>query len=216
MRCIPLILFLVPALLTGCTAQKRMIAEQAQTIDSLYVLERNMRQELYALQDSILFYDEIDSGLYYRQQRALEDRINRLEYLLVSRQDSLCAPEIIETLQVDDLFESSSAVLSEAGMEILDTLAVHLDTTYTRHRFRVEGHSDSVPLGATLLEKYPSNWELSAARAAAVVRYLTETAGFAPSQFEVAAFGDARPIASNNTARGRRSNRRIRILVLLE
>jgi chemotaxis protein MotB len=207
-------LLLTPVLLTGCANQKNLVAQQARTIDSLYVAERAMRAELYALQDSIQYYDDIDSGLYYRQERALNDRINKLEYLLTVRRDTLCLPEPVETLLVDDLFKPASAELSEAGLDTLAALATHLDSTYARHRFRVEGHADNTPVGGQLLEKYPSNWELSAARAAAVVRFFTDELNFDAARFEVVAFGDARPAAPNNTARGRRQNRRIQIQVL--
>lgn len=216
MRILFAFLLTTPLLLAGCAAQKQLIAEQARAIDSLYVIERTMRAELYALQDSVLFYDEIDSGLYFRKQRALEDRINRLDYLLAIRQDTLCALQPVETLLVDDLFEPGSVALTEGGHDALAALAAHLDTTYARHRFRVEGHSDNVPLSPRLQERYPSNWELSAARAAAVVRFFTEDLNFDAARFEVAALGASHPAASNTTTRGRRQNRRIEILVLPE
>ncbi len=216
MRILILFLLTVPVLLAGCAGQKPLIAEQARTIDSLYVIERTMRAELYALQDSILFFDDIDSGLYHREQRARDDRINRLEYLLTARQDTLCALQPVETLLVDDLFEPASVALTDGGLETLAALATHLDTTYARHRFRVEGYADNTPLGGRLREHYPSNWELSAARAASVVRRLIDEHAFDAARFEVAAFGASRPAAPNNTTRGRRQNRRIRILVLPE
>ncbi len=214
MRSTLLILLAVPVLLTGCASQKRIIDQQAQTIDSLYVAERVLRAELYALQDSIRFYDDIDSGLYYRNERALKDRINKLDYLLATKRDTLCTLEPITTLLVEDLFKPAGVELSTEGLDQLAALATHLDSTYTRHRFRVEGHADNTPLGGQLLEKYPSNWELSAARAAAVVRFFTDDLNFDPARFDVAAYGDTRPAAPNTTARGRRQNRRIEILAL--
>ena len=214
MRILLLFVLTAPVLLAGCTGQKTLVAEQARTIDSLYVVERTMRAELYALQDSIIFYDDIDSGYYFREQRSRDDRINRLEYLLTTKRDTLCALQPVETLLVDDLFKSASVELSEGGLETLAALAAHLDTTYARRRFRIEGHADNTPLGRQLLEKYPSNWEFSAARAAAVTRHLIDEHDFDAKQLEVAAFGASRPAAPNNTARGRRQNRRIRIVVL--
>ena len=214
MRILLLPVLTLAVLLAGCTGQKQLVAEQARTIDSLYVIERTIRAELYTLQDSILFFDDIDSGLYFREQRARDDRINRLEYLLTTQRDTLCALEPVETLLVDDLFEPASVTLSERGLETLAALAAHFDTTYARRHFRVEGHADNTPLGGQLLEKYPSNWELSAARAAAVARHLIDEHAFDATRLEVTAFGASRPAAPNNTSRGRRQNRRIRILVL--
>ena len=111
-------------------------------------------------------------------------------------------------------FDFSPLYRTSVGFDRLAALATHLDSTYTRHRFRVEGHADNTPLGGQLLEKYPSNWELSAARAAAVVRFFTDDLNLDPTRFDVAAYGDTRPTAPNNTSRGRRQNRRIEILAL--
>ncbi|MFQ5570179.1 MAG: flagellar motor protein MotB [Rhodothermales bacterium] len=216
MRSTLFLLGIAPLLLTGCFGQKKLITRQAQMLDSLYVAERTMRAELYALQDSIRFYDDIDSGLYFRNQRVLNDRINRLEYLLAAQRDEYCAPVPIDTLLVDDLFEPASALLTERGTEALATLAEEIESRYAGRRLRVEGHSDNVPLGSKLQEHYPTNWELSAARAAAVVRHLVAEHNLDPTRFEVVAFGDVRPVAPNTTNRGRRLNRRIGILVLPE
>ena len=209
---------LAPAvlLLVGCSGPNPLIESQRQTIDSLYIADRAMRVELYALQDSIRFFDDIESGRYYRQQQALEDEINRLEYLVAVRRDSLCVVEhpTVETLQVDELFEPASATLTEAGMERLAELATLLNDSYLGRNVRIEGHSDSVPPGGSLQERYPTNWELTAARATAVVRYLTDEQGMEATRFEAVSYGPARPIASNNTATGRRQNRRINVIVL--
>ena len=211
------LLLLLP-LLIGCAAsEKATIARQAAAIDSLYVIERNLRADLYATQDSLLFYDDIDSGRYYREKRTLEDRINRLEYLVSVRKDSLCLPDsahALTTLAADDLFEPASATLTEAGTERLAALADTLTTTFPNRTVRIEGHSDNVPVGPNLQEQYPSNWELSAARATAVIRYLVSEHGIEPDRLEAVALGDTHPIASNTTAAGRRSNRRIEVLVL--
>ena len=214
MRLFFVFLLVAAPLLAGCASQKTIVTEQRALIDSLYVADRAMRAELYALQDSIQFYDEVRSGQYFRRQRLLEDEIDRLEYLLAARADTLCAPAALETLAGDDLFEPASATLSEAGQARLDALATRLDSVYTDHHFRVEGHADNVPLGASLQKLFASNWELSAARAAAVVRYLATQPGLDPARFEVVALGSTRPVASNATAEGRRQNRRIVLFAL--
>lgn len=76
---------------------------------------------------------------------------------------------------------------------------------------RIEGHSDPIPLGPSLRDRYPSNWELSAARASAVARALIDEYELSPGRVEVVAYGDAQPIATNDTAEGRKQNRRVRI-----
>ncbi len=205
--------------LTGCLAQQQLadqrgiIADQIQETNRLRAENDELRAEMEILRDSLQFFDDIDSGKYYRELRSLHDRIERLEYdLLVARDGGTTAA----TLLVDELFEPASATLTAAGMEALAALSAKLKESYTEHRFRIEAHSDSVPVGGTLKEKYPSNWELSAARSAAVVRYLIQEQEMKPERFEVVSFSAARPAASNETASGRRLNRRIRIAALPE
>lgn len=208
----------VLGLLVACGAPQALVDDQARQIDSLYVIERNLLAELYAMQDSLRFFEDIDSGQYYRERRTLEDRITRLDYLLAVRADSLCADACalapVDTLLAEELFEPASATISEAGTLRLASLAAGLDSLYARRRFRVEGHADNVPPGATLQQQYPTNWELAAARAAAVVRYLVAEHGFDGGRFEVVSFGATQPVASNATAAGRRLNRRIVLYAL--
>jgi chemotaxis protein MotB len=78
----------------------------------------------------------------------------------------------------------------------------------------VEGHSDDTPLSDELQEQYPTNWELASARATAVVRHLIANSDLDPTQFLTVSYGATDPVASNQTARGRRRNRRVRIAVL--
>ena len=79
--------------------------------------------------------------------------------------------------------------------------------------FRIEGHTDNVPPGKSLRNKYPSNWELSTARATNVVRFLQESAGIDPATLEAVGMGEYHPIASNKTPQGRSQNRRIEIIL---
>lgn len=197
-------------LLGGCVSQGRF-ARQGAVVDSLRASNRALTAQVYALEDSILFYDAVDSGQYFRDRRALLDSLDELNYLLDEAR-SPAPPPALATLAVDDLFAPASAELTEAGQAALAALGDTLQTV--PGRIRVEAHSDSVPVGGSLVERYPSNWELSAARAAAVVRYLTGEAGLPPARFEVVSLADTQPTASNATAAGRSTNRRIRLVPL--
>jgi len=77
-------------------------------------------------------------------------------------------------------------------------------------KIQVIGHTDNVPIRT----RFPSNWELSTARALAAVHFLTEKAGVDPRRVGAAGYGEYRPIADNATAEGRARNRRIAITVL--
>lgn len=115
------------------------------------------------------------------------------------------------TLESGSLFPSGSQRFTPAGESLLADLAKRLKKRDPAHII-VEGHTDDQPLKPYLREKYPSNWELSAARATGVVRWLSEH-GIDPSTLEARAYGSQRPVASNDSAQGRAKNRRIEILV---
>ncbi len=78
---------------------------------------------------------------------------------------------------------------------------------------RVEGHSDNVPIATS---KFPSNWELSIARAVNVTKYLIEHAKVSPLRLSAAGYGDSMPLHSNDTAENREKNRRVDIVLLKE
>ena len=189
-------------------------APSAQQLDSLRARNQRLRENNAALRDSLRFRRDVETGRYYRRVRALRDRLGRMSYALTQLREGGRTAEVIEA---DALFEPASARLTAAGRTRLDTLAARLQRTYPERRFRVEGHADGASLSAELQETYASNWELSALRAAAVTRHLTAGSdGFDKKRLALAAFADTRPVASNETAAGRRRNRRVRVAVLPE
>ncbi|WBU51977.1 peptidoglycan -binding protein [Paracoccus sp. SCSIO 75233] len=117
--------------------------------------------------------------------------------------------------QSEVLFGQGEATLSATGREgvanvatlleeIADTIPEGIDWV-----IRVDGHTDSTPLSGT--GRYRDNWELSQARALAVVRYMVEDLGFPDGRLAPTGFADTRPIATNDTAEGRALNRRIEL-----
>lgn len=111
------------------------------------------------------------------------------------------------------LFNSGSAWLTDRAKRQLDDIASRLGSTYSGRPVAVQGHTDSVPIGDSLQTIYPTNWDLSAARAAAVARYLQLRHGIVAQALAVAAANDLRPVASNETVDGRRQNRRVQVYV---
>jgi chemotaxis protein MotB len=106
------------------------------------------------------------------------------------------------------LFASGSAKLGPEGKDALAKVADAFKDLNGK-TIRVEGHTDDRPIGSTA---FPSNWELSGARALAVVRYLQES-GVDPAALAGAAYSEYRPVASNETPDGRSQNRRIEIVL---
>ncbi len=197
------ILLLCGLLASGCATQQVLVEQQAAQIAQL-------QDSLAVLHDALAFYDYIDSGRYDQDMRSLRETVDRLRYELAVCQDGglRVAVEL-----ADDLFAPTSAALTDRGRRLLDALAERL-VRFPEYRFRIEGYTDNVPIGDRLKERFPSNWELAAARAAAVARYFIEAHGLDPERFEVVSYGPTRPIGPNDTPEGRRLNRRVVIWAL--
>lgn len=204
----------------GCASSSVPPGERAgasgpseRLLDSLRAANQRLRETRATLRDSLRFRRDVETGRYYRERRNLRDRIERMSYDLARLREG---GHTIEVIEADALFEPASARLTPSGRTRLDTLGARIERTYPERRLLVEGHADGAALSDELQETYPSNWELSALRAASVVRYLTAEAGLAKERFRLSAFADTQPVASNQAAAGRRQNRRVRVAALPE
>ncbi len=110
------------------------------------------------------------------------------------------------------LFNSGSVNINQEGQDLLLKLA-GLFKENKNHKILVEGHTDNLLIKQEFRDKYPTNWELSAARSAAVVRYLQEKAGVEPERCVACGYSFYEPVASNETEEGRQQNRRIEIIL---
>lgn len=111
-------------------------------------------------------------------------------------------------IRTDILFPSGVATLSPEAIKVLQQLALTLQPF--PNPIRVEGHTDNRPINTRL---FPSNWELSSARAASVVHLFTQ-AGLDPARLAVIGLGEYRPAQSNDTPDGRNANRRVLLVIL--
>ena len=121
---------------------------------------------------------------------------------------------LVISLASDVFFEEGSAALNiDETRDILLKLSKFFqDSELKNRRFRIEGHTDSQPVSNEL---YQSNWELSAARAANVLHYLSDF-GVNEQQFSIAGYADTRPMFSNETKEGQAYNRRVDVIILDE
>ena len=121
---------------------------------------------------------------------------------------------LIITLLSDNFFDEGSAELNinETRETLLRLSEFFKAPELKDRRFRIEGHTDNVPVES---DKYPSNWELSAARAVNVLHYLADY-GVEENSFSIAGYADTRPKFSNDTPEGRAYNRRVDIIILDE
>jgi chemotaxis protein MotB len=117
---------------------------------------------------------------------------------------------VIRVLTDDVLFPPGQAVLEAASKPLLARLARLLVMHGLSNPIRVEGNTDSTPIATA---QFPSNWELSAARASAVLDYLLAN-GVPAKRLSLAGYADQRPVATNATAAGRTLNRRVELVVI--
>ena len=106
-------------------------------------------------------------------------------------------------------FVSGSASLKDEFERLLGRVGKSLSAS--RGRVRVEGHTDNVPVAFS--ERFKSNWDLSAARAASIADFLLNSTNLEGGNVQIAGFADTRPLDTNDTATGRARNRRIEVIV---
>lgn len=107
------------------------------------------------------------------------------------------------------LFDPGSADLRPEGRAVLDGLIGPLKAA--KNRISIEGHTDNRPISTA---RFPSNWELSTARASSVLRYLITAHGMDPSRLSASGYGDQQPVAPNTDDAGRGKNRRVDLAIL--
>ena len=107
------------------------------------------------------------------------------------------------------LFDPGSAIIKSEAKAKLDKIALSLEA-FT-NPVVIEGHTDSMPIKN---EKYPSNWELSTARATNIISYLTQTKKFPPGRLSAVGYGEYMPVDKNDNPAGRAKNRRVDIVIM--
>lgn len=108
-------------------------------------------------------------------------------------------------------FKPGTADLTKESLAILDIVADIIKKRFAIHYIDVEGHSDSDKISNS---KYPSNWELSGARASMVIRYLIDNHNFNPRIFSAVGLADTVPLAKNDSVKNKAMNRRVEIVIL--
>jgi len=117
---------------------------------------------------------------------------------------------LVVTLLDTILFDSGRAELKDSARETLEKVADVLNEKVKDHYLYVEGHTDNVPIRYS---GWKSNWELSASRATEVVHYFIDEKGLMPDRFAAVGYGEFHPVVPNDTEEGKRSNRRVEVVV---
>ncbi|BDV41994.1 chemotaxis protein MotB [Geotalea uraniireducens] len=146
--------------------------------------------------------------------KTYEDLLDRMKGEIAQGQVTISELKGKLTVNMVDaiLFDSGKAEVKPAGMEVLSKVVDILKDVKDK-AIRIEGHTDNVQIVGNLTKKFPTNWELSAARAINVARYL-QSQGLSPENLSAVAYGEYRPVASNDTEEGKAKNRRIEIILI--
>lgn len=185
---------------------RSMTGSRANDPAQLSAVSAHMRQP-------ISFRDTAALETASRQLQTISERINRALAPLIDRgMITVRRTELWIEVEInsDILYAPASARLDPMARETLNTLAeVLVDVP---NALRVEGHTDSLPIATA---QYPSNWELSAARAASVVHLFADN-GISPSRLAMVGYGEFRPREENTHADGRNRNRRVMVVILAD
>lgn len=190
-------------------AERSGLQEQlAAQADEIAQLEKGMRMA---------------EGEAARRKRELQEAASAHEALIgklekeidegnikISRLKGRLSVEIVDKI----LFASGSDRITKEGKEVLRKVSEILRGVQ-ENLIRVEGHTDNVPIGPKIIDRFPTNWELSTSRATQVVRYLAEM-GVGPEKMVAIGLAEYRPVVSNETPEGRQRNRRIKIVLFPE
>lgn len=229
-------------LLTGCASAwksprivemrgelSRLEAELAQARQANAELERRLRQLEERLRQAEAEKDRRIRALLEEKEQAVreaekareaDDLLEAQRRLTRSLKEELGEARaklemtergLVLTLLDEIFFDSGKAVVKESGDETLAKVARVLRESVPDSPVAVEGHTDNEPIRYS---GWKSNWELSSARALAVVHRFIDEHGVEPGRLRAAAFGEYQPVADNGTPEGRRQNRRVEVVIL--
>lgn len=187
-------------LLIGCSGNKNLIREKnmritglEERVDSLRGVVGDVREEKRSIKTEL--------------ERKLSEAEQDLQVCMKMKKD-LLKIEIPDAVR----FEFGNARLTDNGRNVLDTVWEVLQNHPDR-RILIEGYTDDVPIVESFRHIWPSNWELSTARACRVLHYMLNNYDVDPERLTVSGYGKYHPVADNDTPEGRAKNRRVVISV---
>lgn len=230
MRKIHVFPFVAFLLLTGCVSQAAFDtkAKEADALaasrDNLQGQVKDLTAEVDALKAEKAAVEKERDLLSQKAEKAeqleratqtYQDLQKKLEKEILEGKVQLTEMKNRLTMTMVDkiIFPSGSTDISKDGKLVLDKVISILKDIKDK-RIQVEGHTDNVPIVSALKKRYPTNWELSTARATEVVRYLQEQGGLDAKLLSATGYSEYQPVAPNDTDDGKHKNRRIEIVLL--
>ena len=180
-----------------------------------------LRQRLSALEsENIRLAQELTEAQKAREEKVkelsstYEQLVDKMKSEIAKGQVTISELKGRLTVNMVDaiLFDSGRAEIKPEGLVVLGKVIEILKSVDDK-AIRIEGHTDAIPISGSLAQRYATNWELSAARAINVARYLQKQA-INPAHLSAAGFGEFKPVADNATLEGRAKNRRIEIVLV--
>ncbi|MDD3345442.1 MAG: OmpA family protein [Candidatus Omnitrophica bacterium] len=170
-----------------------------------FVFQKGRRSDAQKIEELNAQLDEL-----MRSKNMLEDKLGKE---ISDKQIKLQMMEkgLVITVVGDLLFDSGKSKIRPEAYPLLDKVSEVLKDNMAQFDVGIEGHTDNVPIK---LSGWKSNWELSTARALSVLHYLVKDQGISPERLSAIGYGEYRPVASNDTAEGRKQNRRVEIVIL--
>jgi chemotaxis protein MotB len=230
----PVLIVMILFSLSGCVMKKTFVAKEAELATSQTQLEKTQaaldektaalnrqKQESEALQAEIsrlkgeVTVKSEQAQTLTEQTQTYDQLVGKLKSEIEQGKIKITQLENKLTVNLVDkvLFSSGEATLNEEGKATLTKVSEVLSGV-TDKTIQVEGHTDNVPISSSLQRKFPTNWELSTARATEVVRFLVEKGEMSPENISAAGYSYYRPVADNATPEGKRENRRIEIVLV--
>ncbi|HOF05488.1 MAG TPA: OmpA family protein [Syntrophales bacterium] len=206
--------------LKTCNLEKDKLLAQRGELEKLLKTEENAARQKIAdlqaentkLKSSVAFLQKKEE-IIQKESDTYKDLVREMKGEIAKGQVTITELKGKLTLDVVDkiLFASGEAKVKKEGLEVLKRVVDILKNLKDKS-ILVEGHTDNVQIRGQLAQVYPTNWELSAARAINVARYL-QSQGINPELLKAVACGEYKPVADNSTAEGRQKNRRIAIVL---
>jgi len=170
-----------------------------------FVFQKGRRSDAQRIEELSAQLDELMRSKGMLEQK-LGQEINDKQIKLQMMEKGL-----VITVVGDLLFDSGKSKIRSEAYPLLTKVSDILKDNMAQFNVGIEGHTDNIPIKHS---GWKSNWELSTARALSVLHYLVNDQGISPERLSAIGYGEYRPVDSNETAAGRKQNRRVEIVIL--
>lgn len=188
-------------------AKNQKIGELSEKLTDCEGTSRRLKEELTQLQKQKELEVQKTSKTYEELLDQMKSEISKGEVTISELKGKLTV-NMVDSV----LFDSGKAEVKPEGLVVLQKV-INILKPIQDKSIRIEGHTDNVQISGALARRYPTNWELSSARAINVTRYLQQQ-GVDAALLAAVAYGEFKPVASNDTEEGRAANRRIEIVLV--